>query len=152
MTSYSFHGLPSLESTYFDACAHGSLRDKRTKLLATQGVFTSLAADCPPKPCACIMATLQERSGCHISLQQQRQNIQAPYASAWPIACLRHQLTLGVRPTPSLKLEDFLRLGLGQQSIRHPPLVPEYKEFYTSMTFPIIQPTNYLLLHQIMGK
>ena len=39
----------SLESTYFDACAHGSLRDKRTKLLATQGVFTSLAADCPPK-------------------------------------------------------------------------------------------------------
>jgi len=37
----------NLESVYFDACAHGSLRDKRTKLLATQGLFTSLAADCP---------------------------------------------------------------------------------------------------------
>jgi len=37
----------SLESIYFDACAHGSMRDKRTKLLATQGVFTSLAEDCP---------------------------------------------------------------------------------------------------------
>ena len=49
----------NLESIYFDACAHGSLRDKRTKLLAIQGVFTSLAADC-------FMATLQERSGRNI--------------------------------------------------------------------------------------
>ena len=42
---------------------------------------------------------------------------------------LEASLQLGVQPTPSLRLKDLLRLGLGQQSIRHPPLVPEYKEF-----------------------
>ena len=37
----------ALESVYFDACAHGSSRDTRTKLLATSGLFTSLEAVCP---------------------------------------------------------------------------------------------------------
>eukprot|EP00435_Cladocopium_sp_Y103_P057714 s379_g20.t1 len=36
-----------LESVYFDACAHGSSRDKRTKLLCSPGLLTGLAADCP---------------------------------------------------------------------------------------------------------
>ena len=36
-----------LESVYFDACAHGSNRDKRTKLLATENLFSNLAQDCP---------------------------------------------------------------------------------------------------------
>ena len=36
----------NLESVYFDACAHGSTRDKRTKLLSTPGLFTSLEASC----------------------------------------------------------------------------------------------------------
>ncbi|CAL1163338.1 unnamed protein product [Cladocopium goreaui] len=30
---------------------------------------------------------------------------------------------------PSKRLKDLLRLGLGSQSIKHPPLVPEYKDF-----------------------
>ena len=34
-----------LESVYFDACAHGSSRDKRTKFLATTGLFTELALE-----------------------------------------------------------------------------------------------------------
>lgn len=36
-----------LECVTFDACAHGSNRDKRTKLLATHGVFSDLEQDCP---------------------------------------------------------------------------------------------------------
>ena len=41
----------NLESVYFDACAHGSTRDKRTKLLSTPGLFTSLEASCTKITC-----------------------------------------------------------------------------------------------------
>ena len=37
----------NLECVTFDACAHGSDRDKRTKLLATPGVFSDLEQYCP---------------------------------------------------------------------------------------------------------
>ena len=118
----------NLESIYFDACAHGSLRDKRTKLLATQGVFTSLAADCP-------------QSHVHASWQPYKSDqgvifptaAEAEYPSTlckrMADCVLEASVQMGVQPTPSLRLKDLLRLGLGQQSIRHPPLVPEYKEF-----------------------
>ena len=45
-------------------------------------------------------------------------------------ACVLEAAALqGVKPSPSRRLKDLLRLGLGQQSIKHQPLVPEYKEF-----------------------
>ena len=45
-------------------------------------------------------------------------------------ACVLDAAALqGVKPTPSRRLKDLLRLGLGQQSIKHQPLVPEYKGF-----------------------
>eukprot|EP00435_Cladocopium_sp_Y103_P016926 s3386_g4.t1 len=36
----------SLESTMFDACMHGSSRNKSTTILGTRGVFNTLAARC----------------------------------------------------------------------------------------------------------
>ena len=36
----------SLEATMFDACMHGSLRNKSTTILGTPGVFNSLAVRC----------------------------------------------------------------------------------------------------------
>jgi hypothetical protein len=118
----------NLESVYFDACAHGSLRDKRTKLLATQGLFTSLAADCP-------------QNHAHASWQPYKsdQGVMFPTAAEaeYPgilckrmAACVLEAAALqGVKPSPSRRLKDLLRLGLGQQSIKHHPMVPEYKEF-----------------------
>lgn len=44
--------------------------------------------------------------------------------------CVAHQCELWKIPLQvSPKLKDLLRMGFGQQSIRHPPLVPEFKEF-----------------------
>ena len=42
--------------------------------------------------------------------------------------------TLGVVPQVSSRLKDLLKLNLGQQTVRHPPLIPEYKEYIHSAT------------------
>ena len=41
---------------------------------------------------------------------------------------------LGVVPRVSSRLKDLLKLNLGQQTVRHPPLIPEYKEYIHSAT------------------
>jgi hypothetical protein len=123
----------ALESVYFDACAHGSSRDKRTKLLATNGLFTSLEAVCP-------------QNHTHASWQPYKteQGIAFPTAAEaeYPaLLCKRMATcvsdmatTLGVVPQVSSRLKDLLKLNLGQQTVRHPPLIPEYKEYVHSET------------------
>ena len=121
----------NLESVYFDACAHGSERDKRTKLLATPGLFTELEACCP-------------QNHVHASWQPFRteQGIAFPTAAEaeYPrLLCdrmasciLQMAKKLGVTPQIQPRLKDLLKLNMGQQTVRHPPLVPEYKTFVFS--------------------
>ena len=133
----------ALASVYFDACAHGSSRDKRTKLLATSGLFTSLEAVCP-------------QNHTHASWQpyQTEQGIAFPTAAEaeYPaLLCNRMATcvsdmakTVGVVPQVSFRLKDLLKLNLGQQTVRHPPLIPEYKEYIHAET--TMSDTAYKLL------
>ena len=117
-----------LESVYFDACAHGSLRDKRTKLLATPGAFTLLAADCPGNH---KHASWQPYRSEHGVVFPTAAEAEYPSILCKRMAqCVLDQVVLrGIKPVPSKRLKDLLKLGLGSQSLKHPPLVPEYKEF-----------------------
>ena len=122
-----------LESVYFDACAHGSARDKRTKLLATRGLFTTLEASCP-------------QDHAHASWQPYKteQGIAFPTAAEaeYPaLLCNRmadcvFQMakTMGITPQVPARLRDLLKLHMGQQTIRHQPLIPEYKTYVHSDT------------------
>ena len=116
---------------YFDACAHGSTRDKRTKLLGTPGLFTSLEASCP-------------QNHIHSSWQPYRteQGIVFPTAAEaeYPAllcrrmaACvLQMAQTMNITPEAPAKLKDLLKFNMGQQTVSHPPLVPEYKTYVFS--------------------
>ena len=93
---------------YFDACAHGSTRDKRTKLLGTPGLFTSLEASCP-------------QNHIHSSWQPYRteQGIVFPTAAEaeYPAllcrrmaACvLQMAQTMNITPEVPAKLKDLLK-------------------------------------------
>ena len=117
-----------LESVYFDACAHGSSRDKRTKLLSTPGLFTPLAANCS-----------QDHQ--HASWQPYRDehgiNFPTAAEAEYPkLLCdrmaqcvLSQAADMGVNPHFSPRLKDLLKMTMGTQSTKHPPLVPEYKMF-----------------------
>ena len=117
-----------LESVYFDACAHGSLRDKRTKLLATPGAFTALAADCPGNH---KHASWQPYKSEHGVVFPTAAEAEYPNILCKRMAqCVLDRVALhGIKPMPSKRLKDLLKLGLGSQTIKHSPLVPEYKDF-----------------------
>ena len=44
---------------------------------------------------------------------------------------------MNVKPRVTQRLKDLLKLGFGQQAIRHPPLVPEFVEFQH-----LLEPSN----------
>ena len=101
-----------LESTYFDACAHGSSRDKRTKLLHTPNLFTALAQNCP---------------GDHVHASWQpyktEKGVLFPTAmeAEYPILLCNRMATcvsemaakLNVHPVLQPRLKELLNLGLG---------------------------------------
>ena len=116
-----------LESVYFDACAHGSSRDKRTKLLATEGLFTDLAQNCPGDHQHASWQPFQGESGVIFPTA-----MEAEYP---PVLCdrmaqcvMRRAQSLGVQPAVPPRLKDLLNLTLGQQTLRHAPLIPEYMD------------------------
>ena len=51
---------------------------------------------------------------------------------------------LGVTPQIQPRLKDLLKLNMGQQTVRHPPLIPEYKTFVFSES-PLPDPAYKLL-------
>ena len=118
----------NLECVMFDACSHGSDRDKRTKLLATPSVFSDLEQYC-------------RGDHQHASWAPYHHNgrLMFPTASEaeYPTVLCNRMAScvlafatsnnIVISQTP--KLKDFMKLQLGQQSIRHPPLIPEFKEF-----------------------
>ena len=118
----------NLESVYFDACAHGSLRDKRTKPLATQNLFAPLAADCPGGHTHASWQPYKSEQGVIFPTAAEAE-YHSVLCKRMAQCVLDAAANMGVEPSPSSRLKDLLKLGLGHQSIKHQPLVPEYKEF-----------------------
>lgn len=105
-----------LDSVYFDACAHGSSRDKRTKLLATEDLFTKLAQDCPGDHHHASWQPFQSDSGIIFPTA-----MEAEYPA---LLCKRMAECVALQP----RLKELLQLGLGHQTVRHEPLFQEYDE------------------------
>ena len=118
----------SLESVYFDACAHGSSRDKRTKLLATAGLFTSLSVDCPGNHVHASWQPYKDEQGVVFPTAAEAEY---PKLLCDRMAqCILHMVSdWGVHPKVCPRLKDLLKMNMGSQSVRHPPLVPEYKMY-----------------------
>ena len=118
----------NLESVYFDACAHGSSRDKRTKLLSTPGLFTSLAADCSQDH---QHASWQPYKDEHGVIFPTAAEAEYPKVLCDRMAqCVLSMVSnMGVKPHISPRLKDLLKMTMGHQNVRHPPLIPEYKMY-----------------------
>ena len=117
-----------LESVYFDACAHGSSRDKRTKLLATAGLFTSLSVDCPGNHVHASWQPYKDEQGVVFPTAAEAEY---PKLLCDRMAqCMLHMVSnWGVHPKVCPRLKDLLKMNMGSQTVRHPPLVPEYKMY-----------------------
>ena len=139
----------TLEHVIFDQCMHGGARDKRTKILASPGLFAPLAADC-------------DQSHDHSSWIPYTQDGRMVYPTAteaeYPAllskrmaACVVEAVhQLGLTPQVHPRLKDLLTYSLGAQTIRHPPLVPEYREF-AYLDQPVDLPTYKLLASPVQG-
>ena len=57
---------------------------------------------------------------------------------------------LGLTPQVHPRLKDFLTYSLGAQTIRHPPLVPDYKDF-AYLDQPVDLPSYKLLASPVQG-
>lgn len=116
-----------LESVYFDACAHGSSRDKRTKLLATENLFSHLAQDCPGDHTHASWQPYQGESGVIFPTAMEAE-YPALLCKRMATCVLDAATSHGVSPTLQPRLKELLQLGLGTQTVRHQPLVAEYLE------------------------
>lgn len=139
----------TLEHVVFDHCMHGRLRDKRTKLLSSPNLFTSLAVDC-------------DRSHVHASWTPFKADNQVQHPTAleaeYPAVLCKRMAEcvaqaahdLGLIPVAHPRLKDLLTYNLVSQTIRHPPLIPEYRE-YAHLPQPIDQPSCKLLASPMQG-
>ena len=82
------HWLVDVESVYFDACAHGSARDKRSKPLA-HVFFLQPWRPAVPKTMFMLLGSLTKLNKELFSLQQQRQHTMPCWATKWLIAFCR---------------------------------------------------------------
>ena len=122
----------NLESVYFDACAHGSSRDKRTKLLATQDLFTVLGCDCPGNHIHASWVPFAANGTVVFPTASEAEYpplLCSRMAEAVQTAVQRHY---NLEPAILPRLKDLLKMKLASQSVRHPPLIPEYKQFLHS--------------------
>ena len=118
----------NLECVMFDACAHGSDRDKRTKLLATPDVFSELEQYCPGDHQHASWAPYQHNGKLCFPTASEAES---PTILCDRIAAcvLKFALSRNIVVSQAPKLKDLMKLQLGQQSIKHPPLIPEFKDF-----------------------
>ena len=122
----------NLESVYFDACAHGSSRDKRTKLLATRDLFTVLGCDCPGNHSHASWVPYASNGTVVFPTASEAEYpplLCSRMADAVQIAVKQHY---NLDPSMLPRLKDLLKMKLASQSLRHPPLIPEYKQFVHS--------------------
>lgn len=117
-----------LECVTFDACAHGSDRDKRTKLLTTPGFFSDLEQYCP--------GDHQHASWTPFQVDKRiffPTSTEAEYptllCSRMAGCVMNFATSRKVDVRVDAKLKDLMRLQLGQQILKHPPLIAEFKTF-----------------------
>ena len=123
----------NLESVYFDACAHGSARNKRTKLLATRGLFTTLEASCPQNHVHASWQPYKTERGIAFPTAAEAE-YPALLCNKMADCVLQMAQTMGITPQVPARLKDLLKLHMGNQTVRHPPLIPEYKTYVHSDT------------------
>ena len=117
-----------LECVMFDACAHGSDRDKRTKLLATPTVFSDLEQYCSGDHQHASWTPYQHNGRlCFPTASEAEYPTILCDRMAACVLKFASSRNIVVSQTP--KLKDLMKLQLGQQSIKHPPLIPEFKDF-----------------------
>ena len=118
----------SLEHVVFAACAHGSSREKYTKLLATPGLFDTLAAACPGDHVRSSWAPF--KVGSQIIYPTAAEAEYHPVLCKRMAQCVHDALTAqGYIIRLAKPLKELLRLSVGLQSFRQKPLVPEFKAF-----------------------
>ena len=120
-----------LESVYFDACMHGSLRDKRTKLLASTGLFSTLALDCTGNHKHASWQPFKNDNGVVFPTAMEAE-YPTLLCNRMAQCVLQSAAKLQVVPVIQPRLKDLLNLGLGQQTLRHDPLIPEFAEVITT--------------------
>ena len=109
-----------LECIMFDACSHGSDRDKRTKLLATPTVLSELEQYCPGDHQHASWAPYQH-NGRLIFLTASEAEYPTILRNRIAACVLKFALSRNIAVSQATKLKDLMKLQLGQQSIRHPP-------------------------------
>lgn len=118
----------SLERVDFHACMHGSKRAKKTRLLATAGLFTTLAAECDGG---------HEHMPWTIEPQGRGLKFATADEAQYPtllcvrmVQCLVHSATeAGLQLVSQPTKAQQTRHSLGNQTIKSKPLVPEFQQF-----------------------
>ena len=121
----------ALTSTDFHACMHGGERNKRTRLLASQGLYDELAAECDNSHQHKPWFVVKRGSGLEFATA-----LEAEYPrvlSTRMAACLKRQAEQRhLRLGPHLSSAQKARHAWGVQTSKAKPLIPEFKGFHHS--------------------
>ena len=121
----------ALIPTDFHACMHGGERNKRTRLLASPGLYDELAADCDDGHQHKPWFVVQRGSGLEFATA-----LEAEYPrvlSTRMAACLKRQAEQRhLRLGPHLSSAQRARHAWGFQTAKAKPLIPEFKGFHYS--------------------
>ena len=117
--------LNALERVVFHACCHGSQRRKSTAWLATENVFSSLAAVCQND---------HEHAPWGVNWNGSAWTFDTSSEAAYPALLSQRVAECLVRVAqsrdlplqPSLRLHDLATAATGRQSKKHHVLIPEY--------------------------
>ena len=118
----------NLESVVFAACQHGGTRDKRTKLLATPGLFSELEAECT--------GGHKHASWQPVLVDKKLEFPTAQEAEYPSLLCDRmcqcvvnHLQQKGIHWTMGASLQTLLKRQVGVQTTKTPQLIGEYDHF-----------------------
>ena len=125
----------NLESVFFDACMHGGSRDKRTKLWCSPGLFSNLAADCDQGHTHSPWTPFWQDGQSQFPTATEAEY--PPLLSNRMAECLReHISSWDLHFDTDPKLKHLLQMSLGTQSLKHKPLIPEFRSFVHPTSLP----------------
>ncbi|CAE7933258.1 F25B4.6, partial [Symbiodinium sp. KB8] len=124
----------NLHDVFFSMCMHGGQRKKDTRLKSSPQIFSSLAAPC-------------DGSHSHEPYGQKREGGSWKFDTAaeaqYPrVLCLRMVKAASQAVAPAMFADTSRRFrldslaALGEQTVKHPPLIPEYRQVVWSPTVP----------------
>ena len=124
----------NLHDVFFSMCMHGGQRKKDTRLKSSPQIFSSLAAQC-------------DGSHSHEPYGQKREGGSWKFDTAaeaqYPrVLCLRMVKAASQAVAPAMFADTSRRFrldslaALGEQTVKHPPLIPEYRQVVWSPTVP----------------